>query len=148
MPILVLTNFSVENGITNGTIGVVKGYDEKLDNLIIEVKSKLHHYPLYTRYITPETKLVINFTYAWAITIHKSQGMTLENVHLDFEGMFTEQLAYVALRFACEFILIFSRITNAENLSVSEFDQESLKDYFEKHKVQSIVSEFYNRFKK
>jgi ATP-dependent DNA helicase PIF1 len=34
---------------------------------------------------------------AWAITIHKSQGMTLEKVIINLDGTFARQMAYVAL---------------------------------------------------
>lgn len=47
---------------------------------------------------------------AYAITIHKSQGLTLENVYIDFDwGMFAHGQAYVA----------FSRATSLEGLEIS-----------------------------
>ncbi|KAH8613565.1 PIF1 like helicase AAA domain [Trypanosoma vivax] len=49
---------------------------------------------------------------AYAITIHKSQGMSLSHVNVDFRGMFEEGQAYVAL----------SRCTNIANLIIENFD--------------------------
>ncbi|ESL07410.1 PIF1 helicase-like protein [Trypanosoma rangeli SC58] len=49
---------------------------------------------------------------AYAITIHKSQGMSLTRVNVDFKGIFEEGQAYVAL----------SRCTDMNNLIIENFD--------------------------
>ncbi|RNC48963.1 PIF1 helicase-like protein, partial [Trypanosoma cruzi] len=49
---------------------------------------------------------------AYAITIHKSQGMSLSRVNVDFRGIFEEGQAYVAL----------SRCTDLNSLVIENFD--------------------------
>ncbi|KAH9599894.1 DNA helicase Pif1-like [Trypanosoma melophagium] len=49
---------------------------------------------------------------AYAITIHKSQGMSLSHVNVDFKGIFEEGQAYVAL----------SRCCDLSNLVIENFD--------------------------
>ncbi|AAZ12841.1 DNA repair and recombination helicase protein PIF1, putative [Trypanosoma brucei brucei TREU927] len=51
---------------------------------------------------------------AYAITIHKSQGMSLSHVNVDFAGIFEEGQAYVAL----------SRCTDVANLVIENFDAQ------------------------
>jgi len=48
---------------------------------------------------------------AWAVTMHKSQGLTLDYVKADVGGVFTEAQAYVAL----------SRATNEDGLELRNF---------------------------
>ncbi|GJE87830.1 ATP-dependent DNA helicase PIF1 [Phanerochaete sordida] len=51
---------------------------------------------------------------AWAMSIHKSQGMTLERVRVDLGSVFEKGQAYVAL----------SRATSMDTLEVRNFDPE------------------------
>lgn len=54
---------------------------------------------------------------AYAITIHKSQGMTLDNVMVDTRGIFAEGQIYVAA----------SRARNLEGLSIMGFNKRHIK---------------------
>ncbi len=65
---------------------------------------------------------------AWAITVHKSQGMTLDQVHADLYECFATGQVYTAL----------SRIRSADGLSLNE----PLTGY-EIHTDREAV-EFYN----
>lgn len=53
---------------------------------------------------------------AWAITTHKSQGMTLEEVDIDAKGFFTEGQFYVSL----------SRATTLDGLRVTGIDKNKI----------------------
>jgi ATP-dependent exoDNAse (exonuclease V) alpha subunit len=54
---------------------------------------------------------------AWAITVHKSQGMTLDAARIDLRKAFVEGMGYVAL----------SRVKNLHNLYLSGINQMALK---------------------
>ncbi len=54
---------------------------------------------------------------AWAITVHKSQGMTLDAARIDLRKAFVEGMGYVAL----------SRVKNLENLYLSGINRMALQ---------------------
>lgn len=54
---------------------------------------------------------------AWAITVHKSQGMTLDAARVDLRKAFVEGMGYVAL----------SRVKNLDNLYLSGINRMSLQ---------------------
>ena len=65
---------------------------------------------------------------AWAVTIHKSQGATLDIAEIDVgNSVFTTGQTYVAL----------SRVKNLEGLYLKSFNENKIK-------VDSKVTKFYN----
>lgn len=92
-----------------------------------------------TRTMNPHSWTVDNesisqvpLVYAWALTIHKAQGATLEKAELDLgNGIFEYGQIYVAL----------SRITDLEGLYLTAFNSSKIKSH-------PKVIEFYHKIKK
>ena len=135
--VMMLKNTLQKQGIINGSIGIVTGFTK---NKFPIVKFRNGEVCMITPEewsieVFNETTQEIEVTgaiqqvplvLAWAITIHKSQGMTLETVLCDLSHIFAEGQAYVAL----------SRVKSLEGLYIKGFKPSSLK-------VSPRVREFY-----
>lgn len=91
-----------EKGYVNGTRGRIIGFDE--DSLpIVETLSGKRVVARPASWIIEEDDMVkaeisqIPLRLAWAITVHKSQGMNLDTAEIDLSRCFVEGMGYVAL---------------------------------------------------
>ena len=63
------------------------------------------------------TRMQFPLTLSWAVTIHKCQGLTLQNIVVDMKGRFNRGQAYVAL----------SRVKSIQGLYITNFNQSAIK---------------------
>ena len=128
--VMLMINLDFEKGLINGSRGEVVDLDDnsitvKFDNGIVE-NVKAHKFEYYYNDILTASMTQFPLRLAYAITIHKSQGMTLENVVVDCNKIFEEGQTYVAL----------SRVKNLDGLYLRGFSLDKIK-------VNSKVVEFY-----
>lgn len=130
--VMLLKNLDLEKGLVNGSCGIVKSHSEngvvvKFDKIDEEITIKKETFSFQYRYMEDEkTKKVtkeiakrIQFPLqlAYAITIHKAQGMTFDELVIDLDNIFSEGMSYVAL----------SRNRTLENLYIKHFKPKEIK---------------------
>jgi ATP-dependent DNA helicase PIF1 len=123
-----------EKGLANGSRGIIIDFNPINNNPIVkflnntELEIAMHEYALDGDNGEVVKKIQIPLILAWAITIHKAQGMSLEFVRTDIgSSIFEYGQAYVVL----------SRITNLNGLSLINID-------FSKIKAHPLIIDFYN----
>lgn len=111
--VVLLQNKDLRNGLANGTRGVVVSIekatssDGKWNNMLVpkirfDSGRTVHIFPsefVCSKGLTGGTisRVQLPLKLAWAVTVHKSQGMTLSRVMVDISNAFDCGQAYVAL---------------------------------------------------
>ena len=138
--VMMLKNTLQKQGIINGSIGIITGFSKNNSPI---VKFRNGEVCIITaedwsiesfNEMTQEVELVasikqVPLVLAWAITIHKSQGMTLDTILCDLSQVFAAGQAYVAL----------SRVKSLDGLYLKGFKPGLLK-------VNPRVKEFYSSY--
>jgi hypothetical protein len=114
---------SPERKYVNGSIGVVKTFEPMTNYPVVEFRSgktvtmKPDTWELRDGDKKRASLSQIPLRLAWAITVHKSQGMTLDAARIDLRKAFVEGMGYVAL----------SRLRSLDGLSLVGINQMALK---------------------
>ncbi len=126
-----------QKGYVNGTTGEVISFNEE-ELPVVRIYKTQKRVTVEPADWTMEDNLSILATLkqlplklAWAITIHKSQGMTLDYATIDLSKAFTSSLGYVAL----------SRVRSLESLSLIGFNELSLNVSQEAIEIDNLMME-------
>ena len=140
--VMMIKNTYQKEGIINGSLGIVKDFSGKKSYPIVEFNNGA------TITISPEEWLIERFDeekrtivteaglnqipliLSWAITIHKSQGLTLDKISCDLSDIFSPGQAYVAL----------SRARSLDGVFIKSIN-------FGKIVANQEAAEFYNKIK-
>ena len=137
--VMCIANIDLESGICNGSTGIIIDFR-------VDTSSKSQH-PIVkfsngiTRIIEPHVWVSDNYPgfqipqypliLAWAVTIHKSQGATLESAEIDVgNSVFAPGQTYVAL----------SRVKSLDGLYLRSFNHTKIKTV---QKVNDFYEQFY-----
>jgi ATP-dependent exoDNAse (exonuclease V) alpha subunit len=126
--VMMLSNEHLEkHSIANGSTGEIVDIEPHeitvaFDNgVCIPISRKVYEVKIKDPYTRDEKTIgqISQFPLklCWAITIHKSQGMSLDRMAIDFEGIFAPFQAYVAL----------SRARTLEGVQIKNFDPKYIK---------------------
>lgn len=133
--VMLLKNINISDGLVNGARGIVVKYKDGLP--IIKFKSNKEYEAKHEKWIikTPGGNIVtrkqIPLRLAWAFSIHKSQGLTLDCVEMSLSKVFEAGQAYVAL----------SRAMSLDSLRVLDFDARQVW-------ANQTVLQFYKKFRR
>ncbi|XP_049875680.1 ATP-dependent DNA helicase PIF1 [Pectinophora gossypiella] len=133
--VMLLKNVNVNAGLVNGARGVVVRYDEGFP--VVRFKNKKEYTARTERWYVKNSngtllcRRQIPLNLAWAFSIHKSQGLTLDCVEMSLSKIFEAGQAYVAL----------SRAQSLDTLRVLDFDSRHVW-------ADTSVLEFYQKFRR
>lgn len=119
--VVMCTKNNFEAGYVNGTLGEVIDFDESGNPIIITNKGKEITIEPTSWNIEDGDKVLASISQiplrlAWAITIHKSQGMSLDAAEIDLGKAFEYGQGYVAL----------SRVRSLDGLKLLGFNAQAL----------------------
>ena len=134
--VMLLRNLDISKKLVNGTCGTVTKLTDNSIYVLFDNKSSAQKIEKETFEYIKEGKTIIRrhqypLTLAYAINNHKSQGMTFDELVVNFEGTFEDGMAYV----------ILSRTRTLEGLHLIGFKPELIH-------ANDDVKDFYKNLEK
>jgi hypothetical protein len=126
---------NLDDGLVNGSRGVVTSFSVddhpivKFNNFDKEIQREEFKFSAGSETLASRSQYPLAL--AWAISIHKAQGMTIDILQTKLDSVFEYGQTYVAL----------SRCSSLKGLSIKGFDPKKIK-------AHPKVIEFYSKFKK
>lgn len=127
--VMLLVNLDVQGGLVNGSVGVVKAFGpdgitvafdsgtEIVEENTWEIKEQVATFGAGLRYKVVATRVQYPLKLAYSVSVHKSQGSTLDRAVVDLSEAFAEGQSYTAL----------SRVRNLESLSIVDFPTSAIR---------------------
>lgn len=134
--VMLLKNVNVSNGLVNGARGIIVGFHSG-GVPVVRFRNKREYVAKPEKWVikTPVggvlTRKQIPLKLAWAFSIHKSQGLTLDCVEMSLSKVFEAGQAYVAL----------SRAQSLQCIRVMDFDPKQVW-------ANPDVLQFYKNFRR
>lgn len=133
--VMLLKNLDLNTALVNGARGIVVKFEDDLPVVHFRsgtnYKAKWEKWSIKTAFGGTIYRKQLPLKLAWAFSIHKSQGLTLDCVEMNLEKVFDSGQAYVAL----------SRAQSLQCLKVLEFSREQVW-------ANKEVLNFYKRFRR
>lgn len=120
---VIFTKNDIAGRFVNGTIGTVTGFTKEHGTPVVKTDSGRHITAEPAEWNMQEGGRIlarviqIPLRLAWAITVHKSQGMSLDSAHMDLSDAFEYGQGYVAL----------SRVRTLRGLSLAGLNARALE---------------------
>ena len=132
--VMLLYNMDLESKLVNGSRGIVTGFDGENNPIVKFLTGAVRVIPPRNWEIEENGEMAINVSQiplklAYATTVHRSQGATIDYAEVDMEGIFEYGQAYVAL----------SRVKSLAGLSIKNFNPQVIK-------AHPKVVEFYKKY--
>lgn len=129
--VMMIKNTFQKEGIINGSLGIIRDFSPKKSFPIVEFAGGklitiapeewlLERFDHETKSVVLEAQMTqIPLIMAWAMTIHKSQGLTLDKISCDLSDVFSCGQAYVALSRARNLDSVFIDSINFDKISAN-----------------------------
>lgn len=133
--VMLLKNININSGLVNGARGVVLKFDDEIP-VVQFCSGEIYHAKAEKWMLKMASgnfihRKQIPLKLAWAFSIHKSQGLTLDCVEMNLSNVFDAGQSYVAL----------SRAQSLAALRVLDFNEKQVW-------VSTNVLEFYKKFRR
>lgn len=131
---VMFTKNNKKEGFVNGTLGIIEGFDSETEQPIVRLRSGQKIKTSYADWTVEEDGKIkgrlsqIPLRLAWAITVHKSHGISLDEAVIDLSKVFEFGQGYVAIsrvkRLSGIYILGWNEMAFQVDPEVLEKDEE------------------------